>query len=105
MSTTHIQITSIRIVEEEVQLTLAELCQACNAPQASVIAWVNEGILEPSGEAPDNWHFTGTSLRRARKATWLTRDMEVNAQGVGLVLDLLDEIAELRTRLDRAGLA
>tara|TARA_R110001583_G_scaffold181927_5_gene339429 strand:- start:34111 stop:34428 length:318 start_codon:yes stop_codon:yes gene_type:complete len=104
MSTTHIQITSIRIVEEEVQLTLAELCQACNAPEASVVAWVNEGILEPSGDAPKDWRFTGASLRRARKARWLTHDMEVNAQGVGIVLDLLDEIADLQARLQRAGL-
>jgi chaperone modulatory protein CbpM len=104
MSTTDIQITSVLIVEEEVQLTLAELCQACNAPQASIVAWVNEGVLEPSGETPDDWRFTGASLRRARKARWLTHDMEVNTQGVGIVLDLLDEIAGLQARLQRAGL-
>jgi len=33
----------------------------------------------------------------------LTRDLEVNTPGVALALELLDEIAELRSQLARAG--
>jgi chaperone modulatory protein CbpM len=91
------------IVEEELPLTLAELCQACFASEEHVTAWVFEGVLEPAGEAPQNWRFTGPSLRRARLALWLTRDLEVNPPGVALALDLLDEIAALQARLGRLG--
>ena len=44
------------------------------------------------------------SLRRVRAALRLTRDMELNAAATALVLDLLDEIEALRSRLRRAGL-
>ena len=104
MSTQNIQATATLVVEEEIQLTLVELCQACDAPQDYVVAWVYEGVLAPTGDAPEDWRFSGQSLRRAQQARWLARDMEVNAQGVGLVLDLLDEIAALQLRLQRAGL-
>ena len=104
MSTHTIQTAAALVVEEEIQLTLAELCQACNVPQDYVVAWVYEGVLAPSGEAPEDWRFSGPSLRRAQQARWLARDMEVNPQGVSLVLDLLDEIAALQLRLQRAGL-
>lgn len=92
------------IVEEELPLTLAELCQACFASEEHVIAWVIEGALEPIGESPQEWRFTGPSLRRARLARSLASDLEVNAAGVALALDLLDEIAELQARLLRLGL-
>jgi len=92
------------IVEEEVPLTLMELCQACHASQEYVIAWVFEGALEPVGVMPQDWRFTGPSLRRAKLALWLSRDLEVNPPGVALALDLFDEIAALEARLERFGL-
>ena len=91
------------IVEEEIHLTLVELCQACSASEEHVIAWVFEGVLEPIGEAPQDWRFTGQSLRRARLAVSLTRDLEVNPPGVALALDLLDKIAVLEAVLQRVG--
>lgn len=84
-------------------MTLVELCQACSAEQDYVLNWVLEGVLEPVGESPQNWRFTGESLRRARVALRLSRDLEINPAGVALALDLLDQIAMLRARLQRAG--
>lgn len=97
------QITFIQglVVEETVRLTLVELCQACSAEEEHVLAWVFEGVLEPVGESPSDWRFGGESLRRARLALRLSRDLEVNPPGVALALDLLDEIAALRARLLR----
>ena len=91
------------IVEEEIHLTLVELCHACNASEESVTAWVVEGVLEPAGETPQDWRFTGQSLRRARLALALARDLEINPPGIALALDLLDEIAELQAKLQRTG--
>lgn len=87
------------VVEEELHLTLQELCRASQAPLEQIHIWVAEGVLEPCGQAPQDWRFTGQSLRRARLALRLTRDLEVNASGVALALDLLDEIAILQTQL------
>jgi len=87
------------VVEEEVQLTFTELCRACNAEIDHVMTWVVEGVLTPIGESPQNWLFSGDSLRRARLAQRLSLDLEINPPGVALALDLLDEIAALRSRL------
>jgi len=103
MSTTNTQPAQGVIVEEEVHLTLVELCQASSASEEYVVAWVYEGVLEPIGEAPEDWRFTGQSLRRARLAWWLTRDLELNPPGVAMALELLDEIAALKAHLKRVG--
>ena len=84
------------VVEEDVHLSLGELCRACRAPEEMIRVWVVEGVLSPLGEMPHEWRFAGASLRRALLAWRLTRDLEINAPGVALALDLLDEIAALR---------
>ncbi|MBK1716998.1 chaperone modulator CbpM [Thiocystis violacea] len=91
------------IVEEEVQFTLIELSQVCRTEVDQLMELVMEGVLTPSGEDPERWRFGGTTLRRARVALRLTRDLELNAAGTALVLDLLDEIEALRSRLRRLG--
>lgn len=93
------------VVEEEVSLSLQELCHASHAHVGQVQVWVIEGILEPIGQVPQDWVFTGQALRRARVALRLTRDLEVNASGVALALDLLDEIAALQAKLKQRELS
>lgn len=90
-----------RIVEEEVDLTLVELCQTCGVPEQEVSVWVLEGILEPSGDPMQGWRFGGASLRRAQQATRLARDLGINPAGVALALDLLDRIETLDRQLKR----
>ena len=93
----------VDIVEEDVQLTLDELCRACRAAEDQVRVWVVEGVLTPIGDAPHEWRFAGASLRRARLALTLSRELEVNPPGVALALDLLDEIETLQSILRRRG--
>ena len=90
------------LVVEEIHLTLVELCRACRVPEQEIRAFVVEGVLEPSGRAPEDWRFDGASLHRARTALRLARDLEVNLAGIALALDLLDEITTLRSRLEGA---
>ena len=92
-----------RIVEEEILLTLDEFCVACAARQERIVELVEEGVLEPAGRETERWQFGGASLRRARVALRLQRDLDVNLAGVALALELLDEIASLRARLRRIG--
>jgi chaperone modulatory protein CbpM len=89
------------ILEEEVVLTLAELCRASRLSAERVIELANEGIVEPIGRKPESWQFRGISLRRIRCAQRLEEDLGVNMAGVALALDLLDEIERLRLRLGR----
>lgn len=87
------------VVVEEVSLTLHELCRASHAGVEQIQLWVVEGVLEPEGQTPEEWRFSGVALQRARRALRLTYDLDVNPAGVALALDLLDEIAVLESRL------
>jgi chaperone modulatory protein CbpM len=91
------------VVEEDMHLTLVELCRVCRAPEDQVRVWVVEGVLTPIGDAPGEWRFTGTALRRARLAVTLTHELDLNPPGVALALDLMDQIEDLKSRLRRAG--
>ena len=91
------------VVEEETEFTLVQLCRACSATEEQLAVLVSEGVLEPVGGRLEEWRFAGSTLRRARVALRLTRDLELNSSGVALVLDLLDQIEDLRARLARRG--
>ena len=103
MSSAHPSPYEFAVVEEDLHLTLAELCRASRAPESQVQIWVIEGVLEPVGNRPEEWRFAGASLRRARLAWRLTQDLDINPPGVALALDLLDEIASLRAGVRRRG--
>ncbi|MFU8837092.1 MAG: chaperone modulator CbpM [Thiohalomonadaceae bacterium] len=87
------------IIDEHVRLNLDQLVQRCDVELELVIALVHEGALEPRGEAPEEWSFSGPDLIRLQRARRLQRDLEVNLAGVALALDLLDELDSLRQRL------
>ena len=82
-------------------LTLEELCRFCQADKGWVIELVEEGVLEPRGTVVHKWRFEGISIARAKRARRLSRDLGLNAPGVAMVLQLLDERAEIRRRLAR----
>jgi chaperone modulatory protein CbpM len=92
------------LVEEEIVFSLSSLCQAAGASPAQVLALVDEGVLQPTGAAPQHWAFAGPSLRTTRAAVRLNTDLALGMAGAALVLDLLEEITVLRARLRRAGL-
>ena len=89
------------VLEDEVELTLVELCHASQVPAERIIELVEEGIVEPIGSEPQSWRFQGVCLRRVRCVLHLERDLGVNVAGAALVLDLLEEIEVLRARLER----
>ena len=89
------------VVEEEIEFTFVQLCQACQASEEQLAALVAEGVLEPVGERADDWRFAGSVLRRARVALRLSRDLELNLPAVALVLNMLDEIDSLRAQIDQ----
>jgi len=89
------------LIDDTTPMTLAELARACRAAEEQVRVWVVEGVLQPSGDSPPEWRFASASLKRARLAVTLTREMEINAPGVALALDLMDEIEALKASLRR----
>jgi chaperone modulatory protein CbpM len=102
MMATKLSLLQCQVVEEEVSMSLTELCQACGTQSELVLQLVLHGVVEPQGNAPQGWVFSGTSLRRARTALRLLHDLELNLPGAALAVDLLDEIARLQRELHTA---
>jgi len=101
MNTAEGPISHAVIVETEVQFSLSELSRVCGVEAALLESLVQEGVLTPWGDGPTEWRFAGAILARARTATRLLRDLELNAQGAAVVIDLVDEIEALKAQLRR----
>ncbi|MEW8015002.1 MAG: chaperone modulator CbpM [Candidatus Sedimenticola endophacoides] len=89
------------IFEEEIELSLADLCRACQLPAERVFELVEQGVVEPVGRDPARWRFQGISVRRVRCAQRLEQDLGVNVAGAALAIDMLEELERLRARLRR----
>jgi chaperone modulatory protein CbpM len=96
-----LSLLSGEVLEDDLELTLAELCRACRVPAEHIIDLVDEGLVEPLGSTPARWRFRGICLRRVRCALRLQRDLGVNIAGAALALDLLEELEFMRARLKR----
>ena len=92
------------LLDEQVELSLNDLCQACSTSADWILELVDYGAIDPIGSEKLHWRFSAQSLQRARTAKRLQRDLEINLAGVVLALDLLDEITVLRNRLSRSRL-
>jgi len=89
------------IFDDSVELSLADLCQACQLPAERVFELVEEGVIDPLGPEPMRWHFRAISVQRVRCAQRLRHDLGVNTAGAALAIDLLEELEHLRARLRR----
>lgn len=87
------------VVDEEARLTLGDLCRRCGLHGETVIAMVDEGVLEPEGRSPWEWRFPARSVSRIHTALRLQQDLGVNLAGAALVLELAEELRRLRERV------
>jgi chaperone modulatory protein CbpM len=93
--------TSAIILEEQHDLTLADLSHACAVNATWIVQLVEAGILVPAGREPHRWRFSGQHLRRAGVAYRLQRDLGINLAGIALALQLLDELERQRIMMAR----
>jgi chaperone modulatory protein CbpM len=96
MTNSHMHVLTGQIVEEELALTLDELSGACRVEHEHISELVECGLLEMPAEGG---RFVGASLRRARLALRLQRDLGINSAGAALVVELLDRIEMLEARV------
>ena len=81
-------------------LSLGEICDACGLQADYVIDLVQVGVVEPvEGRHPREWRFHPHAIVRVQRALRLRRDLAVDPGGAALVLDLIEEVRELRQRL------
>jgi chaperone modulatory protein CbpM len=90
------------ILEQGLELSLEDLSRMFAVEERHIVELVEEGVLGVEGTvsviAIDKaaWRFKGNEVRRARIALRLERDLGINAPGVALVLELLEELEQFR---------
>jgi chaperone modulatory protein CbpM len=84
------------LLDDSIELTLAELCSMCRVPEEVVVEIVAEGIVEPVGGEPGQWLFSGVAVARVQRTLRLQHEFGVNIPGAALALDLLEELERLR---------
>ena len=78
----------------DIVLSLDELVSACGQDHQWVLALIEENIIEY--DVPERQQFTGYQLTMVRRASRLSRDFEASVPAIGLILELLDEVEQLR---------
>jgi len=91
------------IVLEETTLTVDELALACSVERQWVIVRVEAGLLGTAAGSEQEWRFASAELARARRLVALERDFDANQELAALVVDLIEEVQRLRTRLRTGG--
>jgi len=89
------------ILEEDVELTLGELCRHCQVEADFVVELIHEGVIDPITPSGPRWTFRGHCLTRLNRARRLQRDLGLNLAGIALALELLDERERLQAELAR----
>jgi chaperone modulatory protein CbpM len=89
------------LVDAAALCSIDELSAACNVASDWIAQLVEHGVIEPIGQARSDWKFTSITIVRVAKARRLERDLHLNLPGLAVVLELLDEIDDLRVQLKK----
>ncbi len=92
------------VIGDEAVLSIEELARACGAEAQWIIELVTVGLLEPQGTETTRWRFRAADVSCARRVARLQRDFDASLDAAAVMLDLLDQIEQLRARLEQAGL-
>jgi len=93
------------LLDDDTELSFDEFCCACSSSTTWVVTLVEIGVLDPlnyqqiSLDEQEQWTFSADSLKRARTAMRLQRDLGINEAGIALALDLLEEIEILESKV------
>ena len=86
----------------DVIMSLDELVTACGQDRSWVIALIEENIITPDvahesqPQSSPVQKFSGFQLTLARRASRLSRDFDASVPAIGLILELLEELEQLR---------
>lgn len=95
MSKSTVMVITEVLIDEQPTLNLEELCSACNVTPEFIEELIEYGVLEMSGQ-----EFNAGHMQRVMRVVRLQQDLEVNLPGAAVILDLMDEVEEMRQQLE-----
>ncbi|WP_084649252.1 chaperone modulator CbpM [Saccharospirillum impatiens] len=88
-----------QLVEEDVWLSLNDLCERCGLQQTLVIELVELGLVMPQTVTAERWQFQVAAVPTLHQAVRLRRELDLDWQGVAVAMDLLEQIQALRQQV------
>ncbi|RCX08149.1 chaperone modulator CbpM [Extensimonas vulgaris] len=95
-----LQALSAELLDDGVWLSLEELARSCRMGPEWILEHLEAGLLS-AREAQGQWLFEGSALLRARRLAQLERTFDADPHLAALTVDLIEEVADLRRRLQR----
>jgi chaperone modulatory protein CbpM len=92
MNSDILKICSGRIIDDENDLTLQQICETCRTDSKLIVEMVEEGIVEPEGEEISSWRFSYSCVETVRIVVRMQKDLRVNLPGAALALQLLKQM-------------
>ena len=86
------------IIDETLNLDLKHFAQACGQSPEWILQLLEYEILPARPEERIN-QFFGDDISRARRAYRLQRDFEASLSAVAMMMDLIDEVQQLRKQV------
>ena len=80
-------------------MTLDDVCERCGLSSDIIVTYVQEGLVDVSGDDASCWRFSQTHLVYIQKARRLETDLRLNPAGSVLVLELMAQIEKLKNQL------
>lgn len=86
------------VIDETLSCSLRQCCVLCQINAQMIHEMIDEGIISPAGNNPQNWCFGAMEIRRIQITLRLQQDLRVNLPGAALALELLEKLAALQGR-------
>ena len=85
------------VLDENWEISLDSVC---SVDFQLVVEMAEHGLVELKGRDKENSFFTGSNFYRFKKALRLYKDLEVNFEGIDIILRLIEERDALKRRLN-----
>ncbi|MPW45717.1 MerR family transcriptional regulator [Acinetobacter guerrae] len=86
------------IIDEQCTFDLNHFAQVCGQSPEWILQLIEYDILSATVQS-QQYHFLGKDVIRARRAYRLQRDFDASLSAVAVMLDLIDEVHQLRRQL------
>ncbi|OGV31401.1 MAG: hypothetical protein A3E88_02975 [Legionellales bacterium RIFCSPHIGHO2_12_FULL_35_11] len=88
------------LVEEQNSISFMEICETYQVSESQLLDILNLGLIPSLDSVSKDLEFDRQTFERIKIAFRLQEDLGLNAEGVVLAIELLDEVAELNRELE-----
>lgn len=92
-------IVTVEVFDEDYRISLDELREMLNIEDDFLEQLLAVGLIEPIDATEHDLLLDASAFQRVHTAVRLQRDLNINIEGIALALELLDELNNLRNKI------